>query len=98
MNPMNMQNANVNQTQDVEIDTTQKDIAELKKAVKVLQVENIRLTRENNDFKRLINDHATRINGLNAKMTAMERTLRNEMTRIAQGFKKVQAALNRNKA
>jgi regulator of replication initiation timing len=97
MNPMTVQNANVNQEQDAAVDSTEKDIEELKKAVKALQLENTRLTRENNDFKRLINDHAGRINKNTAGMTNLERTMRNEMTRIAQGFKKVQAALNRNK-
>lgn len=72
------------------------EITSLKKTVKFLQTENTRLTKENNEFKRLINDHASKINKLSTGQIALERNMRNEMNRIAAGFKKVQAILNRN--
>ena len=49
----------------------QSEINNLKKSVELLKTDNSRLTRDNNEFKRLINDHAIRIN----KVESAEGTL-----------------------
>lgn len=64
----------------------EKELNDLKKQVK-------QLIAENNELKRLINDHAARINKNRDSIFNLDRTLRSELSRIQSAFKKIQSVM-----
>lgn len=60
----------------------EQEIIQLKKRVE-------ELTRENNELKRLVNDHAPRINTNTTNITQMQRNNRSEFSRILSMIKRL---------
>ena len=67
------------------------------KEIQALKTEIKRLTDENRNMAKLLNNHARLIDGHTGEIKQLDRNFRSEINKIATAFKKVQTILNRGK-